>query len=789
MVLQTVFHTEEPYLGKGSSKHKGLVTHCVPAAPAVRPTNGGPVNGGACGPSEDDCSCASVVHYNSSTGTLVLSFAGSKAVLEDLQLGQTDGQGPDLAPPDFLRAAAPAAMVNAALLKGEATDVIDRSLKAVEEVLPSGSQPNSILCTGYGTGGALAAVIVTRLALKYPTADTSCIAFGSPFMCNKEYAEAFNLLVGLSFRVSCKGDPIVSQPQHGPWTFPATWDVQCSPEGDQGGTQLSKHMFSTYLQAVLTLGKTCSLPKNGPGVYLLLRPDVITHDKQQDPWPVDDSFVPTDRNAPGLKSPYEALVQLGDGQRHSVEELFSSDSDAWRKVVAELGNKLGDLGKLDDMKSMQGLHTSKRVGHSRSAKTRFVPNQSPAHGLLDPTGMQAKNNDQVASAVAGQTKTDKTDRLEYLSYKLEDLAYNSRATDVVAAYRLALPMLLAQAAYRTSSTSTIGNPTIAPAAGNEEEVFNDPFGGGVRDIKNLILGYRLVDDCDFRYNGKSLDQKQKMPDGNKTDTQAYVLWLKNGTAVFAFRGTSNMSDWSSNLDFAKGVLGDEEDPPPNAHASSATNDGSVKNQSTHKPGMRGTVHRGFMRGFCAVAYRGEGEPNMSAYNLAGALKELMHLYPVPGLDPEQGPARVMCVGHSLGGALATVCAVWAPEQYPLAPVSLYTFGQPRVGNDEFVAHLNSVVGYTARVVHRLDVVPLVPLNRQGFQHYYPAGYLGCSAGDRLTALFRVLPRRCHFFLRYLPDSRWGFVLPTLVVGVGDHFMDSYHACFKTAMNVLGLRAA
>ncbi len=42
-----------------------------------------------------------------------------------------------------------------------------------------------------------------------------------------------------------------------------------------------------------------------------------------------------------------------------------------------------------------------------------------------------------------------------------------------------------------------------------------------------------------------------------------------------------------------------------------------------------------MRGFCAVAYRGEGEPNMSAYNLAGALKELMHLYPVPGLDPEQ----------------------------------------------------------------------------------------------------------------------------------------------------------
>ena len=52
---------------------------------------------------------------------------------------------------------------------------------------------------------------------------------------------------------------------------------------------------------------------------------------------------------------------------------------------------------------------------------------------------------------------------------------------------------------------------------------------------------------------------------------------------------------------------------------------------------------------------------------------------------------ITVTGHSLGGALATVCAVWAPEQYPLAPVSLYTFGQPRVGNDEFVSHLNSVV--------------------------------------------------------------------------------------------------
>jgi hypothetical protein len=124
-----------------------------------------------------------------------------------------------------------------------------------------------------------------------------------------------------------------------------------------------------------------------------------------------------------------------------------------------------------------------------------------------------------------------------------------------------------------------------------------------------------------------------------------------------------------------------------------------------------------------------------------------------------------------GGALATLGAVWAAGQYPLSPVSLFTFGQPRVGDKDFVQHLNTVTGYTARLIHRLDVVPLVPLNRQGFEHYYPAGYLGCSAAERLTALLKFVKHRSQFYLRYVADSRWGMIMPSLLVGVGDHFMD------------------
>ena len=62
------------------------------------------------------------------------------------------------------------------------------------------------------------------------------------------------------------------------------------------------------------------------------------------------------------------------------------------------------------------------------------------------------------------------------------------------------------------------------------------------------------------------------------------------------------------------------------------------------------------------------------------------------------------------------------------PSYIYTFGQPRVGDDEFVAHYNSVVGSdkTIRVTHKRDPVPLVPWTTWGFNYlhtphevYYP----------------------------------------------------------------------
>ncbi len=76
----------------------------------------------------------------------------------------------------------------------------------------------------------------------------------------------------------------------------------------------------------------------------------------------------------------------------------------------------------------------------------------------------------------------------------------------------------------------------------------------------------------------------------------------------------------------------------------------------------------------------------------------------------QHPSRIHCVGHSLGGALAALTADWATSA-GVAPVSLYTFGAPRVGDAVFACALAKRVGEDNifRVFHPADIVPMIPM--------------------------------------------------------------------------------
>ncbi|MEQ3634234.1 MULTISPECIES: lipase family protein [Thalassolituus] len=75
----------------------------------------------------------------------------------------------------------------------------------------------------------------------------------------------------------------------------------------------------------------------------------------------------------------------------------------------------------------------------------------------------------------------------------------------------------------------------------------------------------------------------------------------------------------------------------------------------------------------------------------------------------RGITTVHCIGHSLGGGLATLCAEFLEAETRLKPY-LYTFGAPRVGMAPFATSLTNSLSYERmyRIYHRTDIVPCVP---------------------------------------------------------------------------------
>src|SRR3954447_3446345 len=76
---------------------------------------------------------------------------------------------------------------------------------------------------------------------------------------------------------------------------------------------------------------------------------------------------------------------------------------------------------------------------------------------------------------------------------------------------------------------------------------------------------------------------------------------------------------------------------------------------------------------------------------------------------EHRPRYVWLTGHSLGGALAVVCAQDLHAIDPSYPFGIITFGQPMVATTALANHLHESLG--GRLVHfanREDPVPRVP---------------------------------------------------------------------------------
>lgn len=103
-----------------------------------------------------------------------------------------------------------------------------------------------------------------------------------------------------------------------------------------------------------------------------------------------------------------------------------------------------------------------------------------------------------------------------------------------------------------------------------------------------------------------------------------------------------------------------------------------------------------------------------------------------------------CLGHSLGGAVATLAADWVKAGERIAQVKLYTFGSPRVGLQMFAAKCTERLSaeHIFRAYHRTDPVPMLPT--------WPFFHVPTSEADYLLpSPVAPLPWEYHFMKYYI----------------------------------------
>jgi len=119
--------------------------------------------------------------------------------------------------------------------------------------------------------------------------------------------------------------------------------------------------------------------------------------------------------------------------------------------------------------------------------------------------------------------------------------------------------------------------------------------------------------------------------------------------------------------------------------------------------------------------------------------------------------QIHITGHSLGGALAVVCALDLIESsFPL-PITVYTFGEPRVGNIYFAQYFDAHIPDNWRVVNKADLVPHVPDELMGFHH------ISTEVWYKTTATYEICngsgeDPKCSdsLLLYYIPDH-WTYL--------------------------------
>jgi triacylglycerol lipase len=107
----------------------------------------------------------------------------------------------------------------------------------------------------------------------------------------------------------------------------------------------------------------------------------------------------------------------------------------------------------------------------------------------------------------------------------------------------------------------------------------------------------------------------------------------------------------------------------------------------------------------------------------GFLADFEKLWPPIEKCLDERPDGIWATGHSLGGAMAAIAAVRASRRDGPNLKGLYTFGQPRIGNHEYVSDIDTP---SYRWVNYRDLVPCLPPRWMEYQHFGQELYIDKS---------------------------------------------------------------
>lgn len=137
-----------------------------------------------------------------------------------------------------------------------------------------------------------------------------------------------------------------------------------------------------------------------------------------------------------------------------------------------------------------------------------------------------------------------------------------------------------------------------------------------------------------------------------------------------------------------------------------------------------------------------------------------------------GVSVIHCVGHSLGGAIATLAADYIKANGNVSNVKLYTFGSPRVGLESFAQKCTSrlVENNIYRVCHSTDPVPTLPT----WPFYHVPNSM---AGYMINSPMAIKPWEYHFMEHYIASAKkantWNGMKNVSVLNPSDSIIETW----------------